>query len=107
MYLSSYKTTCTLAHLTSTFTRREECTVATMIATEVTPHVKALAGKLDVVSDDVDAVNKLKGTAAEAEWDDESQFDREKDKSAFRQYDAACDRVKAFYAVRHRVTGRG
>jgi len=34
-------------------------------------------------------------------WDDESVFDKETDKSKFRDYDAACDRVKAFYAEQH------
>ena len=43
------------------------------------------------------AVNVLKGKM----WDDQSEFDQAKDKSQFRDYDAACDRVKAFYREQH------
>jgi hypothetical protein len=81
-------------------------------APEVTDYIKRQATKLDAVSDDIDAVNVLKGqkkvdaavAAAEeakkqAMFDDASVFDSEKDKAAFRQYEAACDRVKNFYAV--------
>jgi len=52
---------------------------------------------LDATSDAVDEVNVLKGKM----WDDESKFDQLKDKSQFRDYDAACDRVKAFYKEQH------
>ncbi len=34
-------------------------------------------------------------------WDDESEFDTEKDKARFRQYEDACDRVKNFYKEQH------
>lgn len=34
-------------------------------------------------------------------WDDKSEFDAEKDKTAFRQYEDACDRVKNFYREQH------
>jgi inositol oxygenase len=34
-------------------------------------------------------------------WDDASEFDAEKDKARFRQYEAACDRVKNFYKEQH------
>jgi inositol oxygenase len=34
-------------------------------------------------------------------WDDKPEFDEAKDKSRFRDYDAACDRVKAFYKEQH------
>ena len=34
-------------------------------------------------------------------WDDKSEFDAEKDKARFRQYDDACDRVKNFYKEQH------
>ncbi|RSH95476.1 hypothetical protein EHS25_000568 [Saitozyma podzolica] len=84
-------------------------------APEVTDYIKRQATKLDAVSDDIDAVNVLKGqkkvdaavAAAEeakkqAMFDDASVFDSEKDKAAFRQYEAACDRVKNFYAEQHR-----
>ncbi|CAE6538497.1 unnamed protein product [Rhizoctonia solani] len=56
---------------------------------------------LDEVSDAVDEVNitKLKAQAQAdvAAWDSTAQFDSEKDKTAFRDYEAACDRVKSFY----------
>ncbi|KAL1406102.1 hypothetical protein Q8F55_007785 [Vanrija albida] len=77
-------------------------------APEITDYVKDAAHKLDVVSDDVDAVNVLKlqnkaaAAAAEPAFDAESKFDAEKDKTAFRQYEDACDRVKNFYAEQHR-----
>lgn len=45
------------------------------------------------------AVNKLKG--GERSWDDASEFDTEKDKTKFRQYDEACDRVRNFYKEQH------
>lgn len=59
---------------------------------EVTEYIKNAANKMDKVSDDVDEVNKIK-------YDDESKFDAEKKKDGFRQYEAACDRVKNFYLV--------
>ncbi|KAJ7455992.1 inositol oxygenase [Mycena galericulata] len=52
---------------------------------------------LDTVSDAVDEVNILKGKV----WDESSQFDAAKDKTEFRQYEAACDRVKNFYKEQH------
>lgn len=76
-------------------------------APEITDYVKTAATKLDVVSDEVDAVNILKGNK-EVDFAAESQFDAEKDKTGFRQYEEACDRVKNFYAVsihaRHKRT---
>lgn len=45
------------------------------------------------------SVNKLK-TKAKV-WDDASTFDAEKDKTQFRQYESACDRVKNFYKEQH------
>ena len=71
-----------------------------MRAPVVTDQVRIHATKLDAVSDEIDAVNVLKGAAGVAAWDAASEFDANKDKDTFRQYDAACDRVKAFYAVR-------
>jgi inositol oxygenase len=67
-----------------------------MRAPVVTDQVRLHATKLDAVSDEIDAVNVLKGSAA---WDAASEFDKGKNKDDFRQYDDACDRVKAFYAV--------
>jgi hypothetical protein len=43
-------------------------------------------------------VNQLKGKPA---WDESSKFDTEKDKTKFRQYEDACDRVKNFYKEQH------
>ncbi|KAH7345328.1 DUF706-domain-containing protein [Rhizoctonia solani] len=60
---------------------------------------------LDEVSDAIDDVNiaKLKAQAQEdvAAWDSEAKFDTEKDKATFRDYEAACDRVKSFYKEQH------
>ncbi|KAH8826859.1 myo-inositol oxygenase [Flagelloscypha sp. PMI_526] len=52
----------------------------------------------ETVSDAVDEVNILKGNLA---WDDNSTFDQEKDKTQFRQYEDACERVKNFYKEQH------
>ncbi|KAJ7692567.1 inositol oxygenase [Mycena rosella] len=51
----------------------------------------------DAISDAVDEVNILKAKV----WDETSTFDTEKDKTQFRQYEAACDRVKNFYKEQH------
>jgi len=65
---------------------------------------------LEVLSDDIDQVNVLKaalnaqqGTATHEERDiyEQSQFDAEKDKTQFRQYEEACDRVRNFYREQH------
>lgn len=65
---------------------------------------------LEATSDAIDEVNVLKatmrvhdGTATQAEIDiyEASKFDADKDKSQFRQYEAACDRVKLFYQEQH------
>ncbi|QRW18830.1 aquaporin, Major intrinsic protein family [Rhizoctonia solani] len=40
---------------------------------------------------------KAQAQADAAAWDSAAQFDSEKDKAAFRDYEAACDRVKSFY----------
>ena len=59
---------------------------------------------LEATSDNIDTVNYLKGLAVSSTNEDihaVSQFDSEKDKAQFRQYDEACDRVKAFYKEQH------
>ncbi|MCJ1444169.1 MAG: hypothetical protein MMC23_004670 [Stictis urceolatum] len=65
---------------------------------------------LEETSDNIDQVNILKasmkvknGTATQEEKDiyEASHFDSEKDKTQFRQYDEACDRVKNFYREQH------
>ena len=65
---------------------------------------------LEATSDAIDEVNVLKaalkvknGTATQADVDtyEQSQFDSQKDKTNFRQYEDACDRVKDFYHEQH------
>ncbi|KAJ5739283.1 hypothetical protein N7533_012067 [Penicillium manginii] len=65
---------------------------------------------LEETSDAVDEVNVLKANmkkeaerkeAEEKGLYDESEFDKEKDKTNFRQYEDACDRVKNFYKEQH------
>lgn len=51
--------------------------------------------QLELVSNAIDDVNGIKYDAA-------SRFDAVKDKAHFRQYEEACDRVKAFYQLQHR-----
>ncbi|KAF8730662.1 hypothetical protein AX14_005306 [Amanita brunnescens Koide BX004] len=51
----------------------------------------------DATSDAIDDVNVMKGKL----WNSESEFDKEKDKARFRDYESACDRVKAFYREQH------
>lgn len=77
-----------------------------MVHAPVSDLLKHAATELDILSDQVDDVNILKlknkaalAAAAEAQFDAPSKFDAEKDKSTFRQYETACDRVKNFYAV--------
>ncbi|KAL1890876.1 hypothetical protein Sste5346_008017 [Sporothrix stenoceras] len=66
---------------------------------------KAKSGRaLEEMSDAIDEVNVLKdqslGTPPPA-YNEGSKFDQEKDKTQFRQYDDACDRVKNFYREQH------
>lgn len=62
---------------------------------------------LDSLSDNIDAVNVLKDQARQTmaseldAFDAEAKFDADKDKTNFRQYEDACDRVKNFYAEQH------
>ncbi|KAJ7464320.1 myo-inositol oxygenase [Mycena galericulata] len=51
----------------------------------------------EAISDAVDEVNILKGKG----WTEEPAFDAGKDKTQFRQYEAACERVKNFYKEQH------
>ncbi|KAI8964301.1 DUF706-domain-containing protein [Daldinia sp. FL1419] len=55
---------------------------------------------LEETSDHIDAVNVLKGHG-QTEFDDKSRFDSDKDKTQFRQYEEACDRVQNFYREQH------
>ncbi|KAI1079786.1 DUF706-domain-containing protein [Whalleya microplaca] len=54
--------------------------------------------QLEDTSDNIDAVNVLKD---QGKYDSKSKFDSEKDKTQFRQYEEACDRVKNFYREQH------
>lgn len=57
---------------------------------------------LESLSDDIDAVNVLKDQMKkERSMQAASEFDAEKDKTQFRQYEDACDRVKLFYKEQH------
>jgi len=65
---------------------------------------------LEATSDAIDEVNVLKaemriknGTATQEEVDlyEKSKFDEGKDKTQFRNYEDACDRVKNFYREQH------
>lgn len=58
---------------------------------------------LEATSDHIDAVNILKAPPAPKKSDlhDASEFDESKDKSTFRQFEDAEDRVKSFYAQAH------
>jgi inositol oxygenase len=57
---------------------------------------------LESLSDDIDAVNVLKDQIKkEKAMNEKSEFDLEKDKTKFRQYEEACDRVKNFYREQH------
>ena len=63
--------------------------------------------QLDMVSDAVDEVNILKGKVARnVERAQASQFDAEKDKTQFRRYEDACERVKSFYREQHGTSCR-
>jgi inositol oxygenase len=78
------------------------------VAENFNDHRDGLA--LEATSDAIDDVNVLKaamkvkqGTATQEEKDiyAQSEFDSEKDKTQFRQYEDACDRVKNFYREQH------
>ncbi|KAL4940039.1 hypothetical protein BDV06DRAFT_213810 [Aspergillus oleicola] len=56
---------------------------------------------IEAVSDDIDAVNVLKANLKNKDLYDEPEFDKAMDKSTFRQFEDACDRVKNFYAQQH------
>jgi inositol oxygenase len=57
---------------------------------------------LEDLSDAIDTVNVLKDEMKkERGLYDKSEFDKNKDKTQFRQYEDACDRVKNFYREQH------
>ncbi|KDQ52167.1 hypothetical protein JAAARDRAFT_40516 [Jaapia argillacea MUCL 33604] len=55
------------------------------------------ARAFDETCDAVDDVNVLKSEI----WNSKSEFDAQKDKTQFRRYEEACDRVKNFYREQH------
>lgn len=63
---------------------------------------------LEQTTDDIEAVNILRDNLKKQGYSQEevdiytqSKFDAEKDKTQFRQYEEACDRVKNFYREQH------
>ncbi|OAX84862.1 hypothetical protein ACJ72_00764 [Emergomyces africanus] len=56
---------------------------------------------LDKISDEVDTVHVLKAELQATTAYDTPNFGSDKDKSKFRQYETACERVKAFYREQH------
>ncbi|EEH17648.1 hypothetical protein PABG_00211 [Paracoccidioides brasiliensis Pb03] len=66
-----------------------------------TVDIKRDGASLEKVSDDIDTVNVLKSELQETTAYDEPKFGADKDKSKFRQYETACDRVKTFYREQH------
>ncbi|KAL1986824.1 hypothetical protein VTN96DRAFT_5477 [Rasamsonia emersonii] len=60
---------------------------------------------LEDISEKIDTVNVLKANMQKEQKErglyDETEFDKNKDKSQFRQYEEACDRVKNFYKEQH------
>ncbi|KAL2002858.1 hypothetical protein VTN02DRAFT_5695 [Thermoascus thermophilus] len=52
-------------------------------------------------SDDIDAVNVLRASMRQRDAYDKSEFDANKDRSRFRRYEDACERVKDFYREQH------
>jgi inositol oxygenase len=88
---------------------------AALIEATISPFNNTRDGlALEAVSDNIDTVNVLKdtlkarkpnlnGTVQTPEKDIyvASEFDSKKDKTQFRQYEEACDRVKQFYLEQH------
>ncbi|KFZ02873.1 hypothetical protein V502_11422 [Pseudogymnoascus sp. VKM F-4520 (FW-2644)] len=57
---------------------------------------------LESTSDNIDTVNILTANMkTDRDIHEKTLFDAEKDKSQFRQYNDACDRVKSFYSEQH------
>ncbi|KAG9238807.1 putative inositol oxygenase [Amylocarpus encephaloides] len=57
---------------------------------------------LENLSDDIDSINVIRADMIRgSDLLEKSAFDAEKDKTQFRQYEDACDRVKGFYREQH------
>ncbi|KAH8819363.1 putative inositol oxygenase [Xylogone sp. PMI_703] len=67
----------------------------------IAPHADRDGLALESLSDNIDTVNVLKSQMKEKGMLEQSEFDAEKDKAQFRQYEQACDRVKNFYREQH------
>ncbi|KAK2867803.1 hypothetical protein FQN49_003456 [Arthroderma sp. PD_2] len=57
--------------------------------------------ELERTSDDIDTVNVLKASVKNRASFEASLFDQDKDKTQFRNYEAACEKVKRFYLEQH------
>lgn len=90
-------------HVVSHSPRHSNTHAFTMVQTqEVLQRQQQSKGQqLEDLSDAIDEVNILKSKQSTTSYDQESKFDSEKDKDNFRDYEAACDRVKNFYAEQH------
>jgi inositol oxygenase len=70
-------------------------------AIDAIPISQGQEGKhLEELSDNIESVHVLKAEL-KADAFKKSQFESEKDKTKFRQYEDACDRVKNFYREQH------
>ncbi|KAJ0421790.1 inositol oxygenase [Aspergillus carlsbadensis] len=72
----------------------------------MSPHANTSGAALEELSDAIDNVNVLKQNLKKQQEEEKdlyeaSKFDQEKDKTQFRQYEDACDRVKNFYKEQH------
>ena len=56
---------------------------------------------LEDICDEIEELNIKKDQVLQQQSQNQSQFDAEKDKTQFRQYEDACDRVKNFYLEQH------
>ncbi|GKZ36007.1 hypothetical protein AbraIFM66950_006880, partial [Aspergillus brasiliensis] len=67
--------------------------------------IQQAPANIEATSDMIDAVNVLKTKSTDQKTPkdlyDDSEFDKAKDKTNFRQFNDACDRVKNFYAQQH------
>ncbi|KAK2002092.1 DUF706-domain-containing protein [Colletotrichum falcatum] len=80
-----------------------------MAAAVAVPYVRTDGHALEQTTDFVEEVNILKDQVNKQQqqqqqqdnFDEGSKFDQDKDKTAFRQYEDACDRVKNFYKEQH------
>jgi inositol oxygenase len=76
--------------------------MAPAVTTEqaVFAHAERDGKVLEATADDIETINQF-AVAAKETFSDTSKFDADKDKTQFRQYEEACDRVKNFYREQH------